>query len=460
MKHISKYLLLTVAAILLVFTAGIKETMAWTGGEPNVANRKTVFQNISYARHILLGITAQVAVNQQSDRASSSISIANFRQSFARAPLKVKILILILVYLLLSLIILFLSILINRQIKTSQRNRALELKNEFQNKLAVFLFDDVVERIEFRGMNRSSNRQIFIDELVELHSNLHGEAASKLRDLYFKLNLHKDSLRKVEKGAWFLKSKGFAELAQMDVKDASQKIQKYANSKNPILRMQAQVALVKLSEDNPLGFLDNLDYQLSYWEQVNIYDTLVYHQIFIESFEPWLTSQNSSVVIFALRMIGLFKHTQSGHKVRELLFSDNPEIALTSVQAMKSLELAEYSVDLKVLYRSETLKLMDILQSQRKKKTDRDIESLDDVLPRKIRYEIIQSLQPLATPADIPFLEQVMKDDENTFRLRILAIKVMLGIRPEGETYINELVASGDELLRKMINNVKQNQES
>jgi len=506
MRYNRKHLLLTVAAAFLILTAGIKEA----SGIEKVKNYPTLFsahrsvvmvQNFADASicmldNILNEITfsslsfakfnthfhslpvsdfildnlrnrvpgyitlANTAMNRESAGSGDTL-VQRFWERYTQASLKVRILVTIFFYLVFSIVVLFIVILVHRQIRTRQRNFTKKLRNEYQEQLAGFLFDDEVDTLSLRGVNKRTNRQVLIDEVMELHTNLHGEAAKKLKDLYFKLELHKDSLRKVDHRRWDIKAKGFGELAQMDVKDANTKIKHYINSKNPILRMQAQVAMVKLVEENPLGFLDDFKHEMSYWEQLNIHDTLVYHQIDIESYDQWLENKNASVVMFALRMIGLFKQVQSGEKVRELLFHENPEIALAAVQTMNSLELSEYIEDLKMLFKSETLKLVNILETQRKDKDEKDIKSLDDLLPRKIRYEIIQALQPIATANEVPFLEQVVLDSENSFRIRLLTINVMMSIKPQGEVKVNELLnTSSDEVVKKMIINVKQNQES
>ena len=386
--------------------------------------------------------------------------LKRFWERFISASLKVKILVVILMYLLISIVLLFLGILIVRQVKSARRKHYTDMKNLYQEQLAGFLFDEEVERIEFKGIGKRVNRQILIDEIMDLHHNLYGEAAGKLKDLYFNLGLHRDSISKVYKGRWDERSKGFRELAQMDVKDANDKINKFINSKNPILRMEAQVAMVKLSEEDPLAFMDELKHELSYWEQINIHDTIVYHQIAIDSFERWCDADNPSVVVFALRMIGLFKHVNSAARVREKLFDENPDISLAAVQAMRELEITEYSDDLKTLYKSETLKLINILETQRKNKEQKDIKSLDDITPRKIRFEIIKSFQPIASPADIPFLEKEVLNSDNTVKLRMFALEILLSIIPEGEEKIEELGKAKDELVKKMIVNIKENQES
>jgi hypothetical protein len=483
MAYRRKHVLFTVVAMLLLWTAGIKSSQAEiTNPEESFVLKSLKAKTHTLTNHYLLiifsdaltngigtatptkgksDIQAQTnAANNQTTENSSQSIVVRFWQDFLKATITVKILIIILLYLLLSILVLFLSILINRQIKTRQRKKYNDLKNEYQEQLASFLFDDDVERIEFKGINKKTNRQIFIDELMDLHNNLHGEAANKLKDLYFNLSLHKDSLNKFYKGRWDKKAKGLSELSQMDVKDANDKIKEYVNSKNPILRTQAQVAMVKLAEEDPLSFLDTLESELSYWEQVNIYDALIYHQINIESFERWLDNKNHSVVIFALRMIGLFKHVSSGDKVRELLFHESSEIAHAAVKSMKQLELADYAEDLKVLYRSETLKLVNILETQRENKDEKDIKSLDDLIPRRIRFEIIDCFQAIVTTQDLPFLEQVVKEQESSYKIRLLAVKIILSIQPEGEERLNDMLKnSDDELIKKMIINVKQNQE-
>lgn len=373
---------------------------------------------------------------------------------------KIRILMVLLTYLIISLLILFVAIIINRHVKSRQREKTQKIKDEYQEKLASYLFDDDSMEFKANNLHKSLNREILTDELRELHSNLHGTSAVKLRDLYFNLDLHKDSLKRVYSKKWYHMSKGLKELAQMDVKDANDYISEFVDHKNPILRSEAQVAMVKLSEDNPLGFLDNLKSELSYWEQVNIYDTIIFHQISIESFEPWLESENDSVVVFALRMIGLFKQVNSAPAVKEFLMNESDQIRLQAVNTLAELELPDYVPDLKILYERETQKLYSILQEKRESPEDRDIKTLDDILPRKIRYEIIVALSNLTTSDDLDFLKDVATDYENAFRLRIKALEIILSIKPEGEQMLDTMQQQADELLVTMINNVKQKSES
>ena len=76
--------------------------------------------------------------------------------------------------------------------------------------------------------------------------------------LYLYLGLDRDSIKRANDFRWHKKIKGFRELAFMNIKDANNVIYKALNSKNEILRMEAQIALVRLTDEDPFGFLMQL----------------------------------------------------------------------------------------------------------------------------------------------------------------------------------------------------------
>lgn len=405
----------------------------------------------------------EIALNSSTSEGSAAEKLSlqdKINKSFAASPIKVKLLISILIYLSISLFVLFGWIIINRTVKSKRREQAIKIKQRYQEQLATLLFDDETQTIEFRGISHPVNRQIFIDECRALHANLHGEAAITLRDLYFNLNLHRDSLEKINSSKWNIKAKGFRELAQMDVKDANHKIAPYINDKNAILRIEAQIAMVKLSEDNPMRFLDELETELSQWEQINIYDTLIYHQINIESWEPWLNVPNESVSIFAIRMIGLFKHVQSAPKVAELLDHPNPLIRNAAVKTLGQFEMPEYIDPLKALFEKESQRLQEVREKEKNRKKKKDtvvVVSLHDLPFVKNRKEIIHALTSMITKDDIPFLSNIALDWSNDFELRMLTARLIASIGKEGIQHLDYLMANADEELRSMITNIKNN---
>ena len=366
-----------------------------------------------------------------------------FVNRYQQASLKVKILVVIVIYLVVSLFLLLIYIIVNRTIKTRERRQAREMKDIYQEELTNFLFGEENQTFEFTGIHHNVNREIFINELLSLHNNLYGEAANRLRDLYFNLELYKDSLQKVSSGRWNKKAKGFRELAQMDVKDANHIIASYINSKNKILRMESQVALVKLNDEDPLGFLDELKYKLTEWEQINILNTLSYHQINIDSFDRWMDSENDSVVIFVTKLAGLFKQLHSWPKVLDLLEHPNPEVRRAAIKTLDMFEVTENAGLLKEVYFK-----------------DQPLEEKEDEVYYNSnmdhnRLAVIEAMSTIATADDLPFLEQVLKTDKD-FDILKKTVAIVSNIEPGGKELLDRILPQAGDDLRKMIENAKQ----
>lgn len=388
-------------------------------------------------------VVSEANYSETSDQLTTRSLWKRFVNRYQQASLKVKILVVIIIYLLVSLGLLMIFILTNRTIMTIERARLQKMKETYQEELTNFLFGEENQAFEFTGIGHKANREVFINELLSLHNNLYGEAATRLRDLYYNLELYRDSIRKVKNGKWNVKAKGFKELAQMDVKDANRDIADYVNSRNQILRMEAQLALVKLNEEEPLGFLDDLKFELTEWEQVNILNTLSYHQINIDSFEPWMSSENDSVVIFATKLAGLYKHIHSWPMILELLEHENPKVRHVAIKTLEMFEVAENSGPFKEIFK---------LEQPLEEKED---EAFYNLNMDRNRLAAIEALEAVATPDDIPFLEQILKT-EKEFNILKKAVSILNGIKPRGPEALDQVFERADPELRKIIENTKQ----
>lgn len=349
---------------------------------------------------------------------------------YREAQAKTQILVFFLLYFALSFISLFTFIIINRTIKTKRRQRAQRLRDAYQEQLADYLFGDDSMMPEFQDLNIPFNRNILLGEILGLHANISGESAEKLRDLYFNLGFHRDSLKKAYSRKWYVKVRGFRELAQMDFKEANEEIYRHITSKNQILRIESQIALVKLSEDNPLFFLDNMRDELSQWEQINILETINYHKIDIPTFENWLESTNQSVMVFAIKMIGVFKHTFSVEKVIQKLAHVSETVRKYAILTLIQLEMPEGIEAMKKTFDSESEKNQEI---------------------------IMQGLVSLAVADDIPFLKHVLNTNTN-FRVCVNASHILKNM-PGGMDVLDGIYALSDDYLKKIITNVKERTE-
>jgi HEAT repeat protein len=255
-----------------------------------------------------------------------------------------------------GMFILLLWILINRNNLEKRLMMKEKLLMHYQTLLLDYLFsdDNTQEMHKIEKIARSEfSRNILINQMIDLSINLSGEVKGKLRELYIRMKLHQDSIRKVCHRKWHIKIKGFKELSFMDITDANDRIRKGLKSKNDILRLEAQLALVRLEKHDPFGFLDHLVHPFTMWEQLNVHELITFHNLPVPDFSRWLNSSNDTVVVFALNMIQVFKQTKAVYAVMKTLKHPNTLIRRHAIGVCGEIQLRETLPYLKYMYKDE-----------------------------------------------------------------------------------------------------------
>ena len=136
---------------------------------------------------------------------------------FDKSALFVTILYVVILYSIVTLITLLIIILLNRGRMQREQKMREYLKEEYQLKLMDYLFEEEKLDQAFMDLERIAsnrfNRQILIDQMIDLSINLKGEIKEVIRELYLKLGLKEDSLTKAYSRKWHENVKGFRELA-------------------------------------------------------------------------------------------------------------------------------------------------------------------------------------------------------------------------------------------------------
>lgn len=281
-----------------------------------------------------------------------------FNFNFDKPDILIKSITYLIVYFLVSMILILVIIVINRRRMDTTEIKKQKLREKYQALLVDYLFsEDKTSNIplEIEKIAASSfNRRMLIDQMIDLSINLTGAAKDKLRTLFFNLKLDKDSLRKAHSRKWHIKVKGFRELAFMDITDANEEIIRCLLSRNEIIRMEAQMAMVRLNHEDAFGFLDHLDKPFTQWEQLSVYETIMFHNLSIPPFDRWLFSKNKSVVLFALRMIEVFKQNEAYSNLFWMLVNEDPEVRNLTIKVIGNLKIKEVLPHLKRLYKNET----------------------------------------------------------------------------------------------------------
>jgi hypothetical protein len=313
-----------------------------------------------------------------------------------------------------TMIILLVIILMNRRRMEEEQKMHQYLMEKYQSLIVDFLYGSAGSE-EFRSIASGSySRQVLIDQMIDVSVNLKGEESNKLLVLYKYLGLDKDSLARARDYRWHKKIKGFRELAFMNIKDANDSIRKALNSSNEILRMEAQIALVRLSDNDHFEFLDQLRQPFSLWEQITLHDLIIQHNIPVPAFNRWLTSPNDSVVIFALRMIREFKQTEAEEDIRTCLWHRSAEVRLLSVQVAGDLRLPSTLEIMKRMYKNQDYKTC---------------------------LEIVKSMGKMPDRSMLGFLKLVL-DKEDDVQLQIEATKSIESMGEEGVKALVKIMKS------------------
>ncbi len=342
-------------------------------------------------------------------------------ERFSKSPAFITILYIVIFYSILTLVTLLIIILLNRSRMDREKRLKEYLFEAYQKLLMDYLFDEEQRDDSFREMEKVAhnrkNRQILIDQMTDLSINLKGEIKDTIRDLYFRLGLNRDSLEKAYSKKWHENVKGFRELAFMNIRDANEKIIESLNSKNQILRMEAQIALVRLSEGNPYEFLHLMEKPLAIWEQITLHELLIQHNLKVPVFKQWFESENLSVVMFALQMVSWFKQRGVGKELIRLLDHENEQVRNRVIRVCGDLRLKSSLPALKKKYPMES-----------------DMNKL----------EILRTFARVPDEKYLNFLKWVL-DTEEDVQLQIQATKAMENTDEPGISMLIKLMKSKSE---------------
>ncbi|MBN2634541.1 MAG: HEAT repeat domain-containing protein [Bacteroidales bacterium] len=335
-------------------------------------------------------------------------------QYFGKSIAFVNALIITIIISLGSMLVLLLIILLNRRRMEREARLHQYLLEKYQGLIVDYLFG-TASADDFRLIASDNyRRQVLIDQMIDVSVNLKGDEAKKLTGLYKHLGLDRDSIDRANDRRWHKKIKGFRELAFMNIKDANEAINKALNSSNEILRMEAQIALVRLGDDEPFEFLSHLVRPFSLWEQITLHELMIQHDIKIPPFKKWLASPNYTVVMFALRMIREFRQGDAEDQIREVLLHPEPVVRQLAVQVAGDLEMRSTLDVMKHMYKNQDY---------------------------NICLEIIRSMGKMPDLSMLGFLKLVL-DKEDDVQLQIEATKAIENNGEEGVKTLVKLMKS------------------
>lgn len=308
-----------------------------------------------------------------------------------------------------SMLVLLIVILLNRRRMEKEAKLRQYLLEQYQSLIIDYLFGNSGPDAFRKIASDDYRRQVLIDQMIDVSVNLKGDSREKLTRLYNDLELDRDSLARARSRRWHKKIKGFRELAFMGIRDGNEEMLNSLNSKNEILRMEAQIALVRLSSNDHFEFLSHLRRPFSLWEQITLHDLIIQHELPVPDFQRWLSSENPSVVMFALRMIREFKQKEAESEMKKVMLHRDPRVSKLAVEVAGDLDMRSSLDTMKRMYK---------------------FQEYNNCL------EIVKSMGKMPDTSMLGFLKLVL-DKEDDVQLQIEAVKA---IENMGEVGVQALV--------------------
>ncbi len=268
-------------------------------------------------------------------------------------------------------------------------------------------------------------RDRLTDELVVAKKNITGTSAENLKHLYQQLNLEQYALKNLKSRYWHIKAKAIQELYLMELKEYEFELYPFANDKNELIRMEAQVALVQFNGFEGLLFLDDITYSISEWQQIKLLQKLSNLPPVHVSIDSWLKSSNISVVIFALKLIRNYHRFELHDAVLQCLDHPDPEVRLQAINCFCEIYTDETSIHLISRFWREGL---------------------------KHQLAIIRALQNIGSENDNPFLLTLLHNDN--YEMKLYAARALAHSGKKGLASLNDY-GSYDNKLNDIIIQVK-----
>jgi HEAT repeat protein len=301
--------------------------------------------------------------------------------------------------------------------------------------LMDYLFEEEKRDQAFEDIQKVAastfDRQILIDQMIDLSINLKGDIKEQVKDLYIRLGLKSDSMKKANSRKWHKNVKGIRELAFMNIRDANDLIIKSLNSNNEILRMEAQIAMVRLSEENPYEFLHLLEKPLAVWEQITLHEMLIQHNLKVPAFKQWFESDNISILVYALEMVAWFKQKGVGKEVISLFTHEEEKVRYTALRVAGDIRLKSSLPAMKKVYAEESIhNKLEILKAFARMPDEKNLKFLKSILDTEedvqLQIQATKAIENMDEPG-ISMLIKLMKSKSEYKNYQIIIRHVLDG---------------------------------
>ncbi|UMQ43799.1 hypothetical protein MKS83_08850 [Chryseobacterium sp. Y16C] len=243
-----------------------------------------------------------------------------------------------------------------------------EMIDEKVSEAIVYGPEDQKDNEIFNTYSRESSfRNLFLERLVASEKKFSGGAQDEIKKIFTDYNLQKEAFKKLGQKKPHLIAEGIQELTAMKVESAVPKIMPFLKHPSPQVYQEAQYAMVVFKGFQGLHFLNDFPYIISDWQQLRLLRSINLDPDQCQQVvNVWLDSQNTSVIIFALRLLRKFQMLAFYDKAQALLMHPAIDVRIETVKALQALETSSTIAEFKEIYEEQPLEVqIEILKAMK-----------------------------------------------------------------------------------------------
>lgn len=280
-------------------------------------------------------------------------------------------------------------------------------------------------------MKKSSFRSLFLERLVASEKNFSGVAHVEIRNLFVKYQLHFEALKRLNQRKSYMIIGGIQELTAMEAREFLPEIERFLDYKYANVYNEAQYAMVALKGFEGFNFLKTFSKPISDWQQLRLLNSITsIPDKGSEEVMEWLDSQNTSVVVFTLKLIRKIQLFAFYDRVKECLYHQDAKVRVQAVRTLQALEGFSTVDDLIESYYEQPQEVQ--LEIVKVLKAAKDIRFVD-FFKTQLSNDTLTSIRIISAEALITlglkdYLSELMNNQETSEEL-VLIVKHAMQIK-------------------------------
>lgn len=288
-------------------------------------------------------------------------------------------------------------------------------KNTLKYKIAKFKSEIPIHRTWCKNM--------LIDDMIRMKSNLKGKTAKNILVIYKQLDLNHYSASLIRDFRKYKKREGIYHFQALKYKPGISLIKKYLYHPNKIIRSNANIAYLALSKGDWQA-INKLPVKVSIITTIKVMDVLHSEKIPIPpEIDLWIQSDNVTILKLAVMTMVFYNYTNRSSEIIKLLHHEDKNLRIDVIIAIRDLFLCEAEDELLALIETETI---------------------------EIQLEILRALAAIGSEKTIAYLKNQIKKEE----IKDLKLEMVCSLNTLDPMTLNAL-GTQDSDTQKMINHIR-----